>query len=460
MYTYSYPYNKKRMPKRRDRKRRMIPLNIGTVVFGILFVYIIIVLGVYLTTSKVRTYVVTSGPLAKNSTYTGMVFCNEEIVTADAAGYVSYYVKENDMVRKGGIVYGTSPEKTISGNVAPSDKASAEAGQIIKDFAVHYDPLDHQDVYSLKFRLEGLLVRDAAGVNDQNYSSVTIGNQTVSRSKSDGLICFRQDGYESLQPSDITKDLFNKRGYSFEDLKKQDTVRQGDPVYKLVDAEDWDLVIPLDSASYVRLADTKVIRVRFIKDDVCQNASISLFDDKDGNHYADLSFSGGLIRYLGERYLDIELASNTMIGLKIPVTSIVNKNFYTVPEAYGKSMNNSDEVCFYLMRSENGTEKVEPVVTTIYEKKDGLYYLDPGSFSDGDIIVMENSSTDRYVIHNTGTLEGVYCVNKGYTVFRKIAILDKNENYCIVQKNISYGISQYDTIVLDASKVRESQIAT
>ena len=131
------------MPKRRDRKRRSIPLNIGTVVFGILFVYIIIILGIYLTTSKVRTYVVTSGPLAKNSTYTGMVFCNEEIVTADAAGYVSYYVKENDMVRKGGVVYGTSPEKTVSGNVAPSDKASTEAGQIIKDFAIHYDPLDH-----------------------------------------------------------------------------------------------------------------------------------------------------------------------------------------------------------------------------------------------------------------------------------------------------------------------------
>ena len=43
-------------------------------------------------------------------------------------------------------------------------------------------------------------------------------------------------------------------------------------------------------------------------------------------------------------------------------------------------------------------------------------------------------------------------------MFRKINIIDKNEDYCIVEKGTPYGIAQYDNIVLDASKVKESQI--
>ena len=65
---------------------------------------------------------------------------------------------------------------------------------------------------------------------------------------------------------------------------------------------------------------------------------------------------------------------------------------------------------------------------------------------------------EKYVIGETDTLEGVYCINKGYAVFRRIEILDENEEYAIVSKNTTYGLSRYDHIVRNADKVKEEDI--
>ena len=55
-------------------------------------------------------------------------------------------------------------------------------------------------------------------------------------------------------------------------------------------------------------------------------------------------------------------------------------------------------------------------------------------------------------------MEGVYNMNKGYTVFKQIAILASNNEYYVVRKNMDYGLSDYDHIVLDASTVEEGKL--
>jgi len=52
---------------------------------------------------------------------------------------------------------------------------------------------------------------------------------------------------------------------------------------------------------------------------------------------------------------------------------------------------------------------------------------------------------------------GVYNINNGYTVFEVVTILDSVDEYHIV-KIEDNGLSLYDRIVLDASKVSENQI--
>ena len=90
-------------------------------------------------------------------------------------------------------------------------------------------------------------------------------------------------------------------------------------------------------------------------------------------------------------------------------------------------------------------------------KKKYLYYVDQKSFKEGDVIISQKDQS-RYVVSDVGVLEGVYCINQGYAVFRRIEILDQNEEYAIVSKNTAYGLARYDHIVRNADKVDEEEI--
>ena len=76
------------------------------------------------------------------------------------------------------------------------------------------------------------------------------------------------------------------------------------------------------------------------------------------------------------------------------------------------------------------------------------------AFQPGDVVVKPGTN-ERYQLGPTGNLNGVYNINKGYTVFKQIEILDENEEYYTVKKNQKYGLSVYDHIMFDLTGVNE-----
>ena len=80
----------------------------------------------------------------------------------------------------------------------------------------------------------------------------------------------------------------------------------GDPVYKLITSETWSVIIPLSSEQIVSLAEKKTIRVKFLKDDATQTGSLAIVIGEDGNYYGKITFSRGMIRYSGDRFLNID----------------------------------------------------------------------------------------------------------------------------------------------------------
>ena len=62
----------KKMPGILARLRMVVGLNIGTIMFGILFIYMAFSAILYFTTTHIESYQVTSGPLSRNETYTGL----------------------------------------------------------------------------------------------------------------------------------------------------------------------------------------------------------------------------------------------------------------------------------------------------------------------------------------------------------------------------------------------------
>lgn len=67
----------KKMPGILARLRMVVGLNIGTIMFGILFIYMAFSAILYFTTTHIESYQVTSGPLSRNETYTGLAIREE-----------------------------------------------------------------------------------------------------------------------------------------------------------------------------------------------------------------------------------------------------------------------------------------------------------------------------------------------------------------------------------------------
>ena len=157
-----------------------------------------------------------------------------------------------------------------------------------------------------------------------------------------------------------------------------------------------------------------------------------------------------------------------MTGLKVPLSSIVTKEFYAIPSKYMTTDKDTQQSGFMLSgRNKKGNSITTFINTGIYgrdeatdektQKVSYIYYVDKSKFNEGDAII-DPDSGEKFVIGDTEVLEGVYCINQGYAVFRRIEILDENEEYAVVSKETYNGLVRYDRIVKNADKVSEQDI--
>ena len=486
--------NSTKMPGILARIRKVVGLNIGTVMFGVLFLYMLFSAVLYLTSGHIESYQVTSGPLSRNETYTGLAIREETVNKADSAGYVAYYAREGSKVNATGAVYGLSASKTAEASVELTSEQLMKIRNDMLSFSKGFSPSKFNNTYSFKYELEGNILQDAQsaddlsaapltsdeiGENDSDNTvsmvsnAITLGNQTISKAQSDGIILYSKDNYEGKTVANVTAEDFDQNSYHETDLKTNRPVKAGDDIYTIITDERWSLLIPLSEKQAVKLNDRTSIRVKFLKDGMTQSGDFSIIEIDSGK-YGKIDFNKGLIRYASDRFLDIELVTNTVSGLKIPLSSIVTKEFYTIPSTVATVNEDTNEIGFMVQdKNKSGEDVTTFKNTTIYAsvevpKKSSMnkqteeetvytYYVDKSAFKEGDAIIVPNSG-EKYIVGDSQSLEGVYCINKGYAVFRRIEILDQNEEYAIVSKNTDYGLARYDHIVKDADEVKEEDI--
>ena len=78
--------------------RKPLNLNIGMVIFGAIFIYVVICVIAYFQTGHIVRYEVKEGSLAADTIYRGVVLREEAVVLAQAPGYVNYYAREGERV--------------------------------------------------------------------------------------------------------------------------------------------------------------------------------------------------------------------------------------------------------------------------------------------------------------------------------------------------------------------------
>ena len=84
---------------------RMSQLNIGVIIFLIIFIYLVYNIFQYFTTEQIAVYEVSQGTITQNNIYTGTILREEKIYTAEKSGYINYYNKDASKVGVSTYVY-------------------------------------------------------------------------------------------------------------------------------------------------------------------------------------------------------------------------------------------------------------------------------------------------------------------------------------------------------------------
>ncbi len=440
-------------------------LNIGTLLFGTILIYILITLILYLTSEHITSYEVVEGTISGNYRYSALAMKTEEIETAGESGNIVYYAREGAKVNKGhticsvgGTVSAGDANSSVHGSVTTnlSDSDLSAAKSDITTFSVDFDEAMFQDVYDFKSDLKGAILQSSINEDAGTY---VIGSYYAPAS---GFVLYSLDGMEELAEEDLNEELFARSAYRKDNLRLKSSVSAGDPIYKLITSDSWVLYFPVTEKLRISLEGLEKVKIRFLKDSSTFSAPFTIIQGSDG-YYGKISLTSSLVRYVGDRYLEIELILNRKKGLKIPISAIDEKVFVRVPDEY-VTVNQDSGSEVYLLRKtfhEDGSMDTSYVTATVYShnREKGYYLLNPDLFHFGDYIAMPNTEK-QYLIDEESieTIQGVYNINKGYAVFRQVEIVDENEEFCIVNPDNVYGLSAHDRIALDASKVEADDI--
>ena len=449
--------------------RKPLNINIGMVIFAVIFLYVCICVVMYFRDNHIKPYEVREGSLAAENLYQGIIIREETVVEANAAGYVSYYAREGERVAVGNLVYTVDETGRLLeyingaelGENILSDRELAQLKSEISNFVHNFSVDSYAATYDFKRNVTGAVLKLANSSLMESIAQVNGNNMTGSVSMSytpyTGIVMYWLDGYETLQPEQVSAGIFKDKTYEKQQLLSSELIAPGDPVYKICNKEEWSLIIPVDEAKAAELEEEGVIKVRFMKNQDESWATVTILHNADNNVYAQLTFTNSMVSFVSDRFLEVELLLHDETGLKIPNTSIVEREFFLRPEAYITQSGDTDS--YGVLREavlEDGTRSTEYVSIGIYSLVDGEYYIDADALRSGDHLFMPDS-TETYTVSKRATLIGVYNMNKGYADFRQIEILYQNEEYAIVRSNTRYGLNVYDLIVQDASSVKVDQ---
>lgn len=438
-------------------RRRDSSVNIGTLLFGAIFVYMVICFFLYATAKHITAYEVTAGSISGNYRYRALAMKTEEVVTATQSGKVTYYAREGAKAGSGMTVCSVSQTQE-SVPAAPVDLSTEDLSDIqatMKSFVLDFDEDSFQNVYDFKADLESYVLQQTQPLDGSSVSLLDQCNAPAS-----GFVVYATDGLENLTEEDLKADLFNANTYKKTNLRLHSSVRAGEPLYTLVTSEDWALYFPLDQQLLTEIGDSSTIRFRFLKDNNTFSADFSIVQNSSG-YFGKISLNTSLVRYVSDRFLEIELLLSRRSGLKIPTSAITEKTFYMIPEDYVIENNDTQNEITLLRETFNqdGSSAVRYITANVYSKEDGFYLVNTDLFEEGDYVQMLNTSKKyRIQPENVATIQGVYNINKGYAVFREVTVIDENEEFCIVESNNIYGLDAHDRIVMDASTVDADDI--
>ena len=566
--------------KRLKKKlKRIFKPTIGKLFCFMMLAYFVFTGYQYSTKVSVSYYEVEEGSLVKEHKYNGLILRDEQIFNSEGNGYIYYYVAEGRKAAKGSPIYSIDENGGLMSYISKhSDELNKLNSDKIADIRAEvlnasrsFNAIDFRSIYNIKNTLDAH-VTEYASMNIFSSLADELAAAGVSykqfNSDMTGIFCSYTDGFEALTESDINIDLFDTSKYDKQTVKSGDLVTVGSPAYKLIVDENWKIVFPVTDEDIAEFGNDSTVKINFSDKDFSVKCKLRIIKGTDGRQFGVLDLDSYVIQFTSDRFINFEIVTNDVSGLKIPDKSITSKDFYVVPASYLCTDSNGNQGFYKAVVSGDGTS-AQFVMPEIFNLDDDYAYIDcddeddllkPGDYvmpgpdysasvslptkqqaagvpneseseleSESQSLPVESlaesvqtdteseaghteseavptaeeseaaetqdeskaaeedtqsevqtssaaeseheegteesikqakpvEATGLYQIAQRMPLKGAYNVNKGYTVFKKVEVLESANGYSIVKKNSSYGLQVYDHIVLDAQSVYDGQL--
>lgn len=437
------------------------------IVLLLFFIYMVVSFVSIFNKKTISSYQVKEGSLAIINIYTGIAIRQEQVYTSVDAGYIDYFAREGEHVSTGDLIYTVDESGVMddlisngsNGENALSDQDLSDLKTEVANFSSSFEASDYTSTYDFLYDVDGMILKLAnqnvlSSLSElQNSSSLDLVK--LRTAVDPGYIVYNTDGYEAISANAITPEMYDNPDYEKNQLINNSLIDTGDIVYKMITSEDWKLVIPLDETRAEELRDEGYVQIKFLSNQQLVWATIEILQNGE-NFYGVLGLNNSVVSFCTERFIDIELIGSNESGLKIPLSSIVYKEFYLIPKEYAIE-EGEDNTYMFLRKTflEDGTVSTEVMTIEVYAENEEFYYVDDSQLRIGDYL-LTNDNASEFPVSTKGELVGVYNINKGYADFRQIVILYQNEEYAIVNSNTAYGLNVYDFIALDSSVINEN----
>ena len=246
----------------------------GIFIFGMVFLYFL-AFGIFrfIKNGNVSSYVVNSGSLSDNTTFTAFAIRSESVFKADKSGEIQMYAREGSKVGFGETVYTLDESgylKSVLQNLSSEQSNLSESDfkylqGLMSNFKQSYVPSNFSKVYDFKMSMESDIL-DSLNLSALNNNSIDTSKFEINKATEPGIIVYSYDGYEDVTVDSFTKDMVNNHKQKKNSTRGLKEVNSGDTVYKLITDENWHLVMAIDDNFESKIKDKKSIQIRFIDD--------------------------------------------------------------------------------------------------------------------------------------------------------------------------------------------------
>ena len=447
------------------RKKRII--NVGVIIFLLVFFYLILILVKFATRKQIRYNEVVEGSMSENKTHTGLILRDESVQVSPDGGYINIYMRDGKRAAVGSRVYSLDAtgdlkklmEASAGKEDTISDSSVIEMKKKLSNFASNYSDSDFEYVYDTKYLLDNAASEYSNLINIENIDNISNENGlslNVITSPYSGEISYAIDDIAEKKEEDLTKSDFDTSKHPISYIKNEQLIEAETKVYRIVNSESWSIYFEFEKGEEELYTEKKTLTVKFKSNGLTLTGDYSVVETKDGYSLGKLTFDKYMVQFISNRYAEFDIKSSVVNGLKIPSKCVLEKDFYTIPVEYMAKGGDGVSDGFYKQVDKDGTTSTVFVPEDIIKITDTNCYISTENkdIASGDKLIKPDSN-EIFEVSNKEKLLGVYNINKGFTVFKNIDILGSNKEFYIVDKVTKYGLKVYDHILLNPDGFKE-----